>query len=88
MLTTGLLSAGFPDPSDESLHLPLISVLMMSVAKICIIPIQDYLGYKDDTRINTPSTLGTNWRWRLKKDDLSDELKQTVLRITRRYGRL
>ncbi len=73
---------------DELLHLPLISVVMMSVAKICIIPIQDYLGYRDDARINTPSTLGTNWRWRLNKTDLSDELKKTVLRITRRYGRI
>lgn len=73
---------------DEKLHLPLICVLMMSVAKICIIPIQDYLGYKDDTRINIPSTLGTNWRWRLQKGELSEELKKEVLGMTRRYGRI
>ena len=72
----------------ERLHLPLICVLMMSIAKICIIPIQDYLGYRDDTRINVPSTLGTNWRWRLKKEELSEELKKEVLGITRRYGRI
>ena len=73
---------------DDELNMPLISLIMMSVAKICIIPIQDYLGYKDDTRINTPSTLGTNWRWRLKKGELSEKLKEEVLGVTKRYGRM
>ncbi len=73
---------------DNELHIPLICTLMMSVAKICIIPVQDYLGYKDDTRINIPSTLGTNWRWRLQKGELSEDLKKEVLSITRRYGRI
>ena len=68
--------------------MPLISLIMMSVAKICIVPIQDYLGYKDDTRINTPSTLGTNWRWRLKKGELSEKLKDEISGMTRRYGRM
>ena len=73
---------------DDELNMPLISLIMMSVAKICIVPIQDYLGYNDDTRINTPSTLGTNWRWRLKKGELSEKLKNEVLQMTKRYGRI
>lgn len=72
---------------DDELLIPLISVLMMSVAEICIIPIQDYLGLDDSARINTPSTLGTNWRWRLKESDLNEELKDLIFKITKRYSR-
>lgn len=71
----------------EELNIPLISLLMMSNAKICIIPIQDYLRYGDEARINTPSTLGENWRWRLLKDALSEELKKEIYSLTKRYGR-
>ena len=71
----------------EELNIPLISLLMMSNAKICIIPIQDYLGYGDESRINTPSTLGENWKWRLLKDALSEELKNEIYSLTERYGR-
>lgn len=73
-------------PTDE-LNMPLISLLMMSNAKICIIPIQDYLGYDDKARINTPSTLGTNWRWRLEKGALTKSLEKEIFSVTKRYGR-
>ncbi|MBQ5362543.1 MAG: 4-alpha-glucanotransferase, partial [Clostridia bacterium] len=43
----------------------LIALLMRSRARLCIIPLQDYLGLGDEARINTPSTLGGNWRWRV-----------------------
>ncbi len=40
---------------------------MQSVANLCIIPMQDYLGLDNSARMNQPSTLGKNWKWRLKK---------------------
>ena len=60
---------------------------MSSVAKWCIIPVQDYLGLDNSCRINTPSTLGCNWRWRVVKEQLSEELKRDILEQTTRYGR-
>lgn len=35
---------------------------------------QDYLCLGSEARINHPSTLGTNWKWRMKKDAWTDEL--------------
>jgi len=41
-----------------------------------------------DARMNTPGTVGINWRWRMKADVLTDELQQEILSVTKRYGRL
>ena len=60
---------------------------MRSSADTVIIPMQDYLGYDDSSRINTPSTLGNNWKWRMKKDVLTDELKDDIKKISVLYGR-
>lgn len=65
-----------------------IRLAMASVADTCIIPIQDYLGFYGEARINTPSTLGDNWKWRLKAEDISDELVGRIYRLTKLYGRL
>ena len=65
----------------------LISLLLSSNAGMCIIPLQDYLGLDDRSRINTPSTVGKNWRWRVKKRLLSKELCNEIKEMTSRYGR-
>ena len=65
-----------------------ISLIMRSQARMCIIPLQDYMGLDNDCRINTPSTVGENWKWRLKKGELTDLLKEEIRGMTRRYGRL
>ena len=69
------------------LHLSFISLAMRSSARMCVIPIQDYLGLDNTARINTPSTVGTNWKWRLTKEQLSRELRELIGKITLRYGR-
>ena len=51
------------------LYKSFISLVMGSRAKTCIIPLQDYMGRDNRSRINRPSTVGTNWRWRLTKQD-------------------
>lgn len=73
---------------DSEIHLPLIALIMRSRASLCIIPIQDWLGLSDSSRINTPSTVGQNWRWRIKKDQLTEELQNEIYNMTKMYGRL
>ena len=73
---------------EEEIHLPFVSLAMSSVSKYCIIPIQDWLGLDNTCRINTPSTIGCNWRWRAQAEQFSDELKQEVRSSTLRYGRM
>lgn len=72
----------------RELYKAFISLVMRSAAKSCIIPMQDYLGYDDRCRMNKPSTVGTNWRWRLKKEDLSKALQKEILHMTKLYGRM
>ena len=73
---------------DEKLHRAFISLIMRSRAKLCIIPMQDWLGLDDRSRINVPSTVGENWRWRMKNSDLSSKLRDDILKTTQIFGRI
>lgn len=73
--------------TKKELYWDLDCLAMASVAKLCVIPIQDYFGYGKEARINRPSTLGTNWKWRMLEGEFSDELVQKILDLTMCYGR-
>ena len=45
-----------------------VRAVLESRADTAIIPMQDYLELGGEARINTPSTLGGNWVWRLPAD--------------------
>ena len=49
---------------------------------------QDYLELGNEARINMPSTLGDNWKWRMDKGAATDELAARIKKMTRTYGRL
>ena len=72
---------------DEELSKPFVALAMGSVARMCVIPLQDYLGYDNACRINKPSTVGENWRWRVTAEELTQALQADILAVTRRYGR-
>lgn len=72
---------------EDTLAWDFIAMAMSSVADLCIIPIQDYLCLDAEARINTPSTLGNNWVWRMKKDEITDELLEKMRKMTKLYGR-
>ena len=61
---------------------------MTSVADTCIILMQDYLNLPESARINTPSTVGCNWSWRMKKDALSDKLSLEIKKLTKLSNRM
>ena len=52
-----------------------------------MIPMQDYLELGSEARINTPSTLGGNWTWRMKKGAFTRELAKKIGKLTALYGR-
>lgn len=76
----------FYTPKEEQ-HWDLIALAMRSTADTCIIPVQDFLGLGSEARINMPSTLGDNWKWRMTKGAFSEELKEKIRRMTKLYGR-
>ena len=69
------------------LYKSFIAMAMRSVSKYCIIPMQDWLGLDNSARTNFPSTIGTNWRWRVTADQLSEELRKEIFAVTKRYDR-
>ena len=63
-----------------------IRAALACVADTAIIPMQDYLGLGKEARINTPSTLGDNWKWRLTA--IPDAaLGERMRALSRLYGR-
>ena len=73
---------------ERELYKSLISLIMRSSAKLCVIPMQDYLGLGNNCRINTPSTVGKNWKWRVNTRQLSLKLQKEIQEMTLRYGRM
>lgn len=74
--------------SDKDIAFSFIKLAMGSVSKICIIPMQDWLGLDGTARINTPSTVGGNWVWRMKKGAFTKKLAREIRDITQLYARL
>jgi 4-alpha-glucanotransferase len=64
-----------------------IRAALSSVADLAVIPLQDYLCLDDSARMNTPSTVGDNWRWRTPADALTDAFAQEIARLTEINGR-
>ena len=75
------------DTADDRLYKTIINATMATVAKDCIIPIQDHLGLDNTCRMNQPGTVGFNWRWRLLPGQITGELAEEVLAVTMRMNR-
>lgn len=74
--------------TPEQLKWEFVRLAFMSVADTAIIPMQDYLALGSEARINTPSTLGDNWKWRMKKGAFTKKLAKEMYQMTKLYGRL
>ncbi len=75
-------------PSNgREIHWDMIRALMASVAAIVIVPAQDILGLGTEARMNLPATTGKNWQWRLKDDEISEEVIERLAEMTETYGR-
>ena len=72
---------------DSEIYRSFVSMAMLSNAAMCIIPIQDHMGLDNSCRMNQPSTVGKNWRWRVLGEQLTGELADEIAAVTMRYGR-
>jgi 4-alpha-glucanotransferase len=72
----------------EGYHWGFIRGAWSSIANTAIAPIQDFLGLDSRARMNIPSTIGNNWRWRLKNRYITKKLASKILKITELYSRL
>lgn len=73
---------------EEGYNIGFIRGIWSSVSYLAIAPMQDFLNLGNEARINLPSTLGGNWKWRVKEKELTLELANKIYELTKRYGRI
>ena len=71
----------------QKLLMKSIATVMQSVSKWCIIPMQDWLGYDNQARMNEPSTFTGNWKWKMTNSEFTKELEEKIAKLTSIYGR-
>lgn len=58
-----------------------------SVASVVIMQAQDLLGLGSEARMNMPSSMGNNWKWRLLPGQLTEKEAEKLRHLCRVYGR-
>ena len=61
---------------------------LQSPGDTVILTMQDLLGLGSEGRMNIPSTLGGNWKWRAAPDSITPELADRLHHVTGLYRRL
>lgn len=59
-----------------------------SVADTAVFQMQDVLELDNKARMNLPSTVGANWRWRMKEGQFTSERQIRLKGLAQIYGRL
>jgi 4-alpha-glucanotransferase len=80
-------SLEYVDGHLEDVAWGFIRAALASVAKYAVVPAQDILDLPSMARMNTPSTTGTNWAWRLKAGQLDAAVAKKLAALTKLYGR-
>ncbi|WP_147539451.1 4-alpha-glucanotransferase [Anaerotruncus rubiinfantis] len=72
---------------SEGVNWGILHTVWASVAELAVAPIQDFLALGGEARMNTPSTLGGNWQFRLQKGMLTRQLAEKIERMSGLYQR-
>ena len=82
-LAARYLNAG----KNEDFNWAMMRSALSSVADTCILTMQDIIGLDSSARINTPSTVGGNWVWRIDGGCINDWLANIIADNTEIFGR-
>ena len=66
----------------------LIRLAMTSVAKVCMIPMQDILNLGEEARMNLPAKARGNWQWRMTARDMGVKHAKRLQALTELTGRV
>ena len=75
-------------PSDEEINWKLIRVLLASIARAAIVPMQDVLGLGSESRMNMPGKGEGNWAWRMKPGAFARDLRDRLRDMAEIYERV
>lgn len=73
--------------SKEEIPDAMIRLAYSSIADVVILQMQDILKLGNEARMNLPSTIGSNWRWRVWHDSLSEERRTWIRTMAAIYRR-
>ena len=71
----------------EKLNKAFIRELYKSSVGLAIVPMQDVIGLDDRARMNIPSTLGGNWKWRAQKKQIAPKYAEMMRDFAKTYYR-
>ena len=71
----------------EKINKAFIRELYKSSAGLAVVPMQDVIGLDDRARMNIPSTLGGNWKWRVLKKQITPKLAEMMKDFAQTYYR-
>jgi len=72
---------------DKSALAEVVEMVMSSVARTAIIPMQDILELDFGSRMNVPGTATQNWEWRFQWRQLKQRQKRFLKQLTEKYYR-
>ena len=72
---------------NEGYNWGVIKTAWASVCDTVIIQMQDLLSLDNSARMNIPSTVGSNWQWRMENECINDELAQKINKYMTIYRR-
>ncbi len=85
-----LLNISYDDRNEIALASTINRIAFNSKCNMAILPIQDVLFIDDQGRMNIPSVMDGNWEFRLKEDDLTDEVStylQNLVKFSKRNNK-
>jgi len=71
----------------RNIHKELISAAFASAAWLTIIPMQDWLGLGQGSRMNFPSTTEGNWQWKIKNSVLRQKNAEKLHALVKSHKR-
>ena len=72
---------------ENNLAVNMMLTAMATVSNTCVLTMQDLIGLDGRARMNQPSTVGKNWKWRATQDQLSESVGEFLRRNTVLYRR-
>ncbi|MBQ6733612.1 MAG: 4-alpha-glucanotransferase [Lachnospiraceae bacterium] len=83
-----LLKAEKKEAEGKAVTRAMVTAALASTADTAVLPMQDLLLLGAEARINTPSTIGENWVWRMEQGAASKALAKEFRAQAEVYGRL
>ncbi len=80
-------AAEYMQLSKEEPNWGMMRTALASVADTAVLTMQDLLDLGSEARMNTPSTTGDNWKWRMRPGVCTPQLAQRIRHEVINYGR-